>query len=145
MVHSCNVIHRQILLNISMLLSPPHHVICGVLTQVCQCGVKSIRWKIKCVEGDFWRYMRSIVSIVKFTVSDARSTGDLSYVTHLWSTTLHDNGETFVVTLDISKAFVRVWHEALLAKLPSFRIFASLCDLFSSILVERNISVVVNG
>ena len=36
----------------------------------------------------------------------ARSTGDLlSYLTHLWSSSLRDFGESFVVALDISKAF----------------------------------------
>ena len=76
----------------------------------------------------------------------ARSTGDLlSYVTHLWSTSLRDHGESFVVALDISKAFDRVWHEALLAKLPSFGIPPSLCDLITSFLSDRSIAVVVDG
>ena len=39
----------------------------------------------------------------------ARSTGDLlSYVTSMWSSTLRDFSESFVVALDISKAFDRV-------------------------------------
>ena len=66
----------------------------------------------------------------------ARSTGDLlSYLTHRWSSSLRDFGESFVVALDISKAFDRVWHKALLAKLPAYG-FTPSC---------RSISVVVDG
>ena len=52
---------------------------------------------------------------------------------------------SLVIVLDISKAFDRVWHSALLAKLPSFGIPPYLCDLLSSFLSERTISVVVDG
>ena len=59
----------------------------------------------------------------------ARSTGDLlSYLTHLWSSSLRDFGESFVVALDISKAFDRVWHKALLAKLPAYGFTSPLCN-----------------
>ena len=51
----------------------------------------------------------------------ARSTGDLlSYLTHIWSSSLRNFEESFVVALDISKAFDRVWQKALLAKLPAY-------------------------
>ena len=60
----------------------------------------------------------------------ARSTGDLlSHLTHAWSSSLRNFGESFVVALDISKAFDRVWHKALLAKLPAY---GSFCRLISS-------------
>ena len=76
----------------------------------------------------------------------ARSTGDLlSYLTHIWSSSLRDFGESFVVALDISKAFDRVWHKALLAKLPSFGFTPSLTKLIASFLSDRSISVVVDG
>merc|ERR1712121_350180 len=76
----------------------------------------------------------------------ARSTGDLlSYLTHLWSSSLRDFGETFVVALDICKAFDRVWHKALLAKLPANGFTPSLCNLISIYLSCRSISVVVDG
>ena len=76
----------------------------------------------------------------------ARSTGDLlSYLTHIWSSSLRDFGESFVVALDISKAFDRVWHKALLAKLPAYGFTSSLVNLVSSFLSDRSISVVVDG
>ena len=76
----------------------------------------------------------------------ARSTGDLlSYLTHTWSSSLRDFGESFVVALDISKAFDRVWHKALLAKLPAYGFTPSFCKLISSFLSNRFISVVVDG
>ena len=39
-----------------------------------------------------------------------------SYLTHTWSSSPRNFGESFVVTLDIVKAFDRVWHKALLVK-----------------------------
>ncbi len=44
-----------------------------------------------------------------------RSTDDLlAFLTDSWSSSLSRSGETFAVALDISKAFDRVWHKALL-------------------------------
>ena len=76
----------------------------------------------------------------------ARSTGDLlSYLTDIWSSSLRDFGESFIIALDISKAFDRVWHKALLAKLPAYGFTPTLCNLISSFLSNRFISVVVDG
>ena len=81
----------------------------------------------------------------QYGLRKARSTGDLlSYLTHVWSSSLKNFGESFVVALDISKAFDRVWHKALLAKLPAYG-FTPFCKLISSFLSNRFISVVVDG
>ena len=61
------------------------------------------------------------------------------------SSSLKNFGESFVVALDISKAFDRVWHKALLAKLPAYGFTPSFCKLISSFLSNRFISVVVDG
>ncbi len=75
-----------------------------------------------------------------------RSTGDLlSLLTDSWSSSLSRFGETFLVALYISKAFVRVWHKSLLSKLPSFGYYPSLCSFISSFLSDRSISAVVDG
>ncbi|MEL6606597.1 MAG: reverse transcriptase domain-containing protein, partial [Cyanobacteria bacterium J06614_10] len=58
---------------------------------------------------------------------------------------LRNFGESFVVALNISKAFDRVWHKALLAKLPAYGFNSSLINLISSFLSDRSISVVVDG
>ena len=71
--------------------------------------------------------------------------GDLlSYLTHTWSSSLRNVGESFIVALDISKVFDRVWHKALLARLPAYG-FTPFCKLISSFLSNRFISVVVYG
>ena len=64
-----------------------------------------------------------------------RSTGDLlSFLSDAWSSSLRDFGESFAVALDISKAFDRVWHKALVSKLPSFGFYPSLCAFISDFL-----------
>ena len=76
----------------------------------------------------------------------ARSTEDLlSYLTHAWSSSLRNFRGSFVVALDISKAFDRVWHKALLAKLPAYGFTPSFCKLISSFLSNRFISVFADG
>jgi hypothetical protein len=46
-----------------------------------------------------------------------RSTGDLiAYLIEKWNQSLHNAGESKIVALDISKAFDRVWHQAILSK-----------------------------
>ena len=76
----------------------------------------------------------------------ARSTGDLlSYLPHAWSSSLRNFRESLVVDLDISKAFDRIWHKALLAKLPAFGFTPSFCKRISSFLFNRFISVGIDS
>ena len=49
------------------------------------------------------------------------------------------------VALDISKAVDRVWHKALISKLPSFGFYPSLCNFVSSFLSNRSIAAGVDG
>jgi len=75
-----------------------------------------------------------------------RSTGDLLvYATHIWSEAIERHGEALAVSLDISKAFDRVWHAGLLSKLPSFGIPVGFCSWISDFLRERSIRVVLDG
>ena len=75
-----------------------------------------------------------------------RSTGDLlAFLTEAWSSSFRDFGETFAVALDISKAFDRVWHKALMSKLPSYGFYPSLCKLISSFFSDHPIAAVVDG
>ena len=52
---------------------------------------------------------------------------------------------TGVVTLDISKAFHRVWHTSLLHKLKSYGISGQIFGLISSFLSNRRLRVVLYG
>jgi hypothetical protein len=95
---------------------------------------------IKHLEG------QRLLSDHQYGFRQARSCGDLlAYLTHVWATSLGDFGESVAVALDISKAFDRVWHRALLAKLPLFGISPNIVNLLSSFLSDRSISVRVDG
>ena len=50
------------------------------------------------------------------------------YAVHVWSSALESSGESRVISLDISKAFDRVWHKGLLAKLPMFGLHHTLIN-----------------
>ena len=88
----------------------------------------------------------NILSDHQYGFRKARSTGDLLfYLTHAWSSSLRNFGESFVVALDISKAFDRVCHKVLLAKLPAYGFTPSFCKLISSSLSNCFIAVVVHN
>ena len=88
----------------------------------------------------------NLLSDHQYGFRKARSTGDLlSHLTHTWSSSLRNFGESFVAALDISKAFDRVWHKALLAKLPAYSFTPSFCKLISSFLSNSFTSVVVDS
>ena len=55
------------------------------------------------------------------------------------------SGATRAVTLDISKAFDRVWHAGLLHKLKSYGISGQIFSLISSFLSNRRLRVVLDG
>ena len=75
----------------------------------------------------------NLLSDHQYGFCKARSTGDLlSYLTHAWSSSLRNFGESLVVALDISKAFDRVWHKAVLAKLSACGFTPSFCKFICS-------------
>jgi exonuclease III len=76
-----------------------------------------------------WKHLKSsnLISDRQYGFRKERSTGDiLSLLSDTWSSAIRNFGESFAVALDISKAFDRVWHKALISKLPSFGIYPSL-------------------
>jgi len=75
-----------------------------------------------------------------------RSTVDvLSVLSQSWQNALNSGKEVIAITLDISKAFDRVWHAGLIAKLPSFGIGGRLLNFVSDFLSGRTQSVVLDG
>ena len=88
----------------------------------------------------------SLLSEHQYGFRQARSTGDLlAYAVHAWSSALESYGESRVISLDISKAFDRVWHKGLLAKLPMFGLHHSLIKWISSFLSHSSIAIRVDG
>ena len=77
----------------------------------------------------------------------SRSTGDLlSLITDHFNGALDRRGETRVVTLDISKAFDKVWYTGLLHKLQSYYgVSGRMLSIISVFLSNRKLRVVLKG
>ena len=76
----------------------------------------------------------------------SRSTADLlSVVSDRIARAFNRSGATEAVTLDISKAFDRVWHTGLLHKLKSYVISGQIFGLISSFLSNRRLRVILDG
>ncbi|KAJ8715682.1 hypothetical protein PYW07_010164 [Mythimna separata] len=69
----------------------------------------------------------------------------LAYAIRIRNEAIEKHGETLGVSLDISKAFDRVWHEILVSKLPSFGLPAGLSAWIADFLSDRSIRVVIDG
>ena len=88
----------------------------------------------------------NLLSGHQYGFRQARSTGDLlAYAVHAWSSALESYGESRVISLDISKAFDRIWHKGFLAKLPMFGLHHTLIKWISSFLSDRSIAITVDG
>ena len=88
----------------------------------------------------------NLLSDHQYGFQKARSNGDrLAYAVHVWSSALKSCGESRMISLDISKAFDRVWHKGLLAKLPMFGLNQTLIYWIGSFLSDRSIAVRVDG
>ncbi len=88
----------------------------------------------------------NLLSDHQYRFRKGRSTGDLlAFLTDSWSSSFSRFGETFAVTLNISKAFDWVWHKALLSKLPSYGFYPALCSFLSSFLSRCSIAALVGG
>ena len=82
----------------------------------------------------------------QYGFQSGRSTGNLlAFLTDSWSSSFGGFGETFAVAFDILKAFDKVWHKALISKLPSFGFYPSLCFFISNFLPDHSIAPVVDG
>ncbi|CAG4978252.1 unnamed protein product [Parnassius apollo] len=100
------------------------------------------------VNCQFMRYLEDheLISDRQYGFCRGRSAGDLLvYLTHRWAEAVEFKGEALAVSLDIAKAFDRVWHKALLSKLPSYGLPEKLCDWITSFLADWSIKVVVDG
>ena len=87
-----------------------------------------------------------LLSDHQYDFRKARSAGDLlAFAVHVLSSALESCGGRRVISLDISKAFDRVWHKGLLAKLPMFCLHQTIIKLIGSFLSDRSIAVRVEG
>ena len=88
----------------------------------------------------------SLFSDFQYGFRSSRSTGDLLIVWNGWIVrAFNRSGDTQAVTLDIFKAFDRVWHAGLLHKLKSYGLSCQIFGLISSFLSTRQLQVVLDG
>ena len=89
---------------------------------------------------------RGLFSDFQYGFRSSRSTTDLvTVVSDRIARAFNLSGATRAVTLDISKAFDRVWHASLLHKLKSYGISGQIFGLISSFFSNRRLQVVLNG
>ena len=69
----------------------------------------------------------------------------LAHLYHIFTETIDKEKDIRIVFSDVSKAFDRVWHTGLLAKLKKIGITSKLLDWIKDYLNERKQRVVING
>ena len=95
-----------------------------------------------------WKHLdnHKLISDQQFGFRAGHSTSDaLTYVAQRLTNTINNREEARVVCLDISKAFDRVWHPGLLAKLRAVGFTGKLLDWLTDYLKARSMKVVLNG
>ncbi|CAF4864422.1 unnamed protein product [Pieris macdunnoughi] len=83
------------------------------------------------INGQLLRYLEGhqLISDSQYGFRRGRLADDLLvYLTHRWAVAIESKGEALAVSLDIAKAFDRVWHRALLSKLPAYGLLEKLCN-----------------
>ena len=87
-----------------------------------------------------------LFSDFQYGFRSSRSTADLfTVISDRIARAFNRSGATRAVTLDISKAFDKVWHAGLLHKLRSYRISGEIFGLISSFLSNWRLRVLLDG
>ena len=90
--------------------------------------------------------VNDLISDRQYGFRKNRSTGDMmALLCEKWNKAIHMFGESMVVALDISKAFDRVWHCALVNKVKSYGVGNNFIRWLSDFLRNRSICVVIDG
>ena len=98
-------------------------------------------WKVSLVIPLLWPFFN-----FQYGFRSSGSTADLlTVVSNRIARTFNRSGAARTVTLDISKAFDRVWHGGLLHKFNSYGISGQIFGFISSCLGNRRLLVVLDG
>ena len=90
--------------------------------------------------------INEFLSDAQYGFRQSRSTGDLlSLLTGHIHKALDQKGKAFMVALDISKAFDKIWHRGLLHKMQSYGISDPFLSLIRNFLSNRHLKVVLDG
>ena len=86
-----------------------------------------------------------LLSDFQYGFLKGRSTADLMvYLTQVWANAIEHHGESRVISLDISKAFDRVWHSGILVKLTSYGFAGHLHKWLTAYLSQRQLFVTID-
>ncbi|RVE54134.1 hypothetical protein evm_001257 [Chilo suppressalis] len=110
-------------------------------------AITSVLCKVleKVLNNHLTRYLEdhSLINDRQYGFRPKRLTGDLlAYLTHIWGEAID---KRLAISLDIAKAFDRVWHKSLLSKLPAYGLKAQFCSCVADFLHERRIRVLTDG
>jgi len=102
----------------------------------------------KLVSRKMWKHLNNnkLISNKQFGFRAGHSTSDaLTYVSQRLTNSLNNREEARVICLDISRAFDRVWHPGVLAKLAALGFSGTLLKWLTDYLHDRSLKVVLNG
>lgn len=113
-------------------------------------SVTSILSKVmeKVINRKLIRYLEDnrLLNDNQYGFREKRATGELiTLLTDKFNKAVHAFGESLSISLDISKAFERVWHKGLLYKLATFGINDQFINWTESYLSNRKIRVIVDN
>ena len=94
------------------------------------------------------RHLESVglFSDFQYGFRSSRSTADLlTVVTERIASILNLSGATLAISLNIFKAFDRVWHKVLLQKLKAYVVTDDIFQIISYFLSDERLKVVLNG
>jgi hypothetical protein len=95
-----------------------------------------------------WKYISKhrLISDKQFGFRAGHSTADaLTYICQNLHNAMDKRQESRLICLDISRAFDRVWHKGLLAKLEAIGLKGTLLKWVENYLTDRKLKITING
>lgn len=110
----------------------------SIISKVMEALINKALWKYIC--------KHRLISDKQFGFRAGYSTADaLTYISQNLHDTMDKRQESRLICLDISRAFDRVWHRGLIAKLEALGLKGTLLNWIEDYLTNRELKVTMNG